>query len=125
MKPLTLSLQDDTFSNLKIGFDSILKQTIADMKEKNGDTADITLKLKITFEKKEIIGQDGTPEDVIVPRFEHKISSAIQVKNSIDGALIGDYSLQWDNEKFAFVLKKIKKVDDGQITFDDDDESEE
>ena len=109
-----LSINNDTFWELKNDFDSILMKTLSNMEEKNAPNATISLKLGIALER-ETIKDVSHPEGkvVVVPSFKHEISSVMQIKSKVSGALDGDNQLVYDSEKDEYVLKPI---DDGQMS---------
>lgn len=114
---IPLSLNGDTFQNLKENFDTVLARTVGNMEMKGADEATITLKLLIST-KKENIGTPDNPEEATIPTFKHDISSVMQVKDKVSGTLAGNYALVWDDEEKKYVMKKIT---DGQLSMFDDD----
>lgn len=50
------------------------------------------------------------------PRFDHKISSVMQIKNEESGSLKGEYELVWDDDLQDWIMKPI---DNGQQTIFD------
>lgn len=116
---MQLTLKGDTFLALQDDFDAILNRTIGNMEMKSADEATLTLKLKITLEKRSArsfsSGFDSARE-IIKPAFAHEISSVMQVKDKKSGALTGDYELMWDEMEGKYVMRCI---DDGQVSMDD------
>jgi len=67
--------------------------------------------LKISFEKGEqsdiqIDDLDGKRE-VIIPRFDHKVSSVLQIKDEASGTLGGGYKLVFDKVRREYVMREI------------------
>lgn len=119
-KELLLSMSDDTFAAMKADFDSVLNGTIGNMEDKDADIAEITLKLKITLAEaettdEEVVNYEATRE-IIKPKFEHKISSVMQVKDSRSGKLEGDYELVYDRQTGRY---KLRELTNGQTSFFD------
>lgn len=110
-KDMILSLNADTFQNLKSDFDTILNRTIGNMTMKGADDATITLKLGVSLEKETVSTTDGIKE-VTKPTFKHDISSVMQVKDKMTGQFKGEYGMVWDENEERWVLRKI---DNGQM----------
>lgn len=110
-KDMILSLNADTFQNLKSDFDTILNRTIGNMTMKGADDATITLKLGVSLEKETVSTTEGIKE-VTKPTFKHDISSVMQVKDKMTGQFKGEYGMVWDENEERWVLRKI---DNGQM----------
>lgn len=120
-KEYALTLDSDAFNSLKTDFNQILRRTLSTMLQKEGEKAELKMSLKITL-------TEGTAPDlderkyeaergVIIPKFEHKISSVMQYKDEKSGFVGGaEYELVWDKEKSDYVMRPIK---DAQITLFD------
>lgn len=123
-KEYALTLDSDAFNSLKTDFNQILRRTLSTMLQKEGEKAELKMSLKITL-------TEGTApdleerkyeaeRDVIIPKFEHKISSVMQYKDEKSGFVGGaEYELVWDKEKSDYVMRPIK---DAQITLFDEPE---
>ncbi|EDS09904.1 hypothetical protein [Anaerotruncus colihominis] len=122
-KELLLSMSDDTFAAMKMDFDSVLNDTITNMEDKKADLAEITLKLKITLAEAETTDEEvvnyEAMREIIKPKFEHKISSVMQVKDSRSGKLEGDYELVYDREAGCY---KLRELTHGQTSLFDQNE---
>lgn len=118
-KDMILSLNADTFQNLKSDFDTILNRTIGNMTMKGADDATITLKLGVSLEKETVSTTEGIKE-VTKPTFKHDISSVMQVKDKMTGQFKGEYGMVWDENEERWVLRKI---DNGQMDLFDYEES--
>ena len=110
-KEFLLSMSDDTFAAMKADFDSVLNGTITNMEDKDAEIAEITLKLKITLVEaetadEEVVNYEATRE-IIKPKFEHKISSVMQVKDSRSGKLDGDCELVYDRAAGRYKLREL------------------
>lgn len=110
---MTLSLTSDTFSALKTDFDLVLRRLLKTMELKGADHGEITLKMKVDFK------HEG---EIIKPAFEHKVTSAMQIKDELNGELCDDLIMVWDEATNNFVLQK---VEDPQLSLFDDEQQEE
>lgn len=117
---LTLNINSSVFDSMKNDFNSVLKKTLANMRSKQGEAAEISLKLKITLEEDnvpDLYSEDGNGRrDIVKPIFNHKVSSVMQIKEEESGSMKGNYELVYDKEKDDFIMRPI---DDGQVTFAD------
>lgn len=107
---MELTLEGIAFNGLKSDFNTMLRKTLNKMCQKESEQAEISVKVKISFEKIEDMG-------IIKPKFDHKVSSAIQIKDEVSGCLKGDYMLAWDSSKNEYVMKPIK---DKQVSIFDE-----
>lgn len=117
---LTLNINSSVFDSMKNDFNSVLKKTLGNMRSKQGEAAEISLKLKITLEEDnvpDLYSEDGNGRrDIVKPIFNHKVSSVMQIKEEESGSMKGNYELVYDKEKDDFIMRPI---DDGQVTFSD------
>jgi len=119
-KEFELTLNDDTFNTLKADFDGILKKTLFNMQKKDSDVAEIRISLKISFDKEmvpdaSVNNMDGQRE-VVIPKFDHKVSSVLQIKDELSGTLSGKYELEYNKARKNFVMREIISP---QTTLDD------
>ncbi|MBR3973045.1 MAG: hypothetical protein IKJ99_03725 [Oscillospiraceae bacterium] len=114
---LILSLNEDTFSNLKKDFDSILNRTIGNMEMKGATDATITLKLTVSLDKRSMTVGDSIQE-FNRPTFKHEVNSVMQIKDKATGQLGGEYAMVWDPDEERFVLRQFTG---GQTSMFDDD----
>lgn len=119
---LKLNINSNAFENLKADFDKVLRRTLGNMQIKESDEATLTLKLSIKLTDMEVPDFDAAYPNAMrkihKPRFDHKVSSVMQIKTEESGHLKGEYELVWDEEAQDFVMKPI---DDGQRTLFDED----
>ena len=117
---LVLTLDSTAFSKLKEDFNSILKKTLGNMQVKDSREATLTLKLNISLTDAEApdfsVPYENAMRNIKKPRFDHKISSVMQIKNEESGSLKGEYELIWDEELGDWIMKPI---DNGQCTIFD------
>ena len=100
VKPL--SMESDTFADLKKDMTSALNTMVETMQECGVDKAAMTVKLVVTLEDKEL--DEGKSKTC--PKIEHRVSYITQVKNEKKGELAGDYTLEGDG-KGGFVLRVL------------------
>ena len=87
-KPITM--ESDTFAAMKQDMTVSLNRLLKNMQEYGSDKAALTVKLTVTLEDQELDnGEQGT-----VPKFEHKVSSTVQIKDETEGELDGNYILE-------------------------------
>ena len=102
VKPITM--ESDTFSQMKLDMTTTLNRLLRNMQEYGSDKAALTLKLTVTLEDQELDnGEQGT-----VPKFEHKVSSTVQIKDETEGELGGQYVLE-DDGNGGHVLKPLSQ----------------
>lgn len=89
----------------------MLQNVLKNMREKENDQAELNIKLNINFEKDYTLfkTKDGTMEqrETIKPKFDHKVSSILKIKEEQSGTLIGDYELVFDAGSGEFVMRDI------------------
>lgn len=81
---LSLSLSGDAFSALRSDFDQVLRSTLAGMIDTDQDTAEVSMKVKITLTEDSapdysVAGGQHTRE-ITKPKFEHTVTAVIQRK---------------------------------------------
>ena len=114
-KTWDLNLNGDTFNALKNDFNQVLRKTLTNMESKGSELAELTVKLKISL-KKEEHPCEGFHREIMTPKFDHKVSSVMQIKDEITGSLSGNYELVWDSERGEYVMREVH---DGQMQFVD------
>lgn len=105
-KAYELTLESDAFNALKSDFNMLLRKTLSTMIQKEGEKAELKLSLKITLTQGETRDLDEVryeaQREVILPKFEHKISTVMQYKDEKSGFVGGaEYELVWDRAKGA------------------------
>jgi hypothetical protein len=129
-KKYTLTLDSDAFNSLKSDFNQILRSTLNNMIQKEGEKAEVKISLKIT------LTQSTAPDleehryeaerEVIVPKFEHKVTSVMQYKDEKSGITGGaEYELVWDKDAMAYVMRPIKNAQMDLFEYADLNEDEE
>lgn len=118
MKENALNMNSDVFESLINDFNGVLKKTLGNMRSKQSEVAEITLKLKITLEEEEVADSysENGRRDVVKPTFAHKVGSVMQIKEETSGTAKGNYEIVYDEETKEYI---IRPIDDGQVTFAD------
>ena len=119
---LPMSLKSETFNSLCSDFDDVLRSTLRGMVETEQDTAEISVKVKISLTESSapdfsVAGGQQTRE-ITKPKFDHTVSAVIQRKEKKTGTLAGEYELVWDADSGRYVMRPI---DNGQINLFDED----
>jgi hypothetical protein len=109
---LQLSIHGDTFNAFKTDFDSVLRALIGMMISKGSENAKITAKFNVSLAKDTAPDTQVTEyeamRDVVLPKIEHKITSAISIKDEREGYIGGgNYELVFDDDE-GWVLRPIK-----------------
>ena len=108
---LELTLNSSTFAALKADFDQVLKNTLRNMQEKDSEAAEVKVSLKISFVKDEKsyiqIADLDDRREIIIPKFDHKVSSVLQIKDEASGTLGGEFALVYDDVREDYVMREI------------------
>ena len=108
-RTVALSIDNDTFSEMKKDFDSILRGTIRNMELRSTSAATITMKLDITLVKTYVEGEDGEERHAVIrPLFDHDISSVMQVRDKKKGTMTAERELLWDDYTKEYVLRELE-----------------
>ena len=110
-KQYELTLNSETFAALKADFDLVLKKTLSNMQKKGSDSAEVKVSLKIALSKTEdsnikVNDLDGMRE-VLIPRFDHKVASVLQIKDEASGTLGGNFELVFDENRKSWIMREI------------------
>ena len=119
---LQLTLESDTFRDMKKDFDGQLQKLLQKMKNRNMNEGKITLSVDVTLEEKEIPVFDGTDDvsqEIQMPKFEHKVTTEVKEKSEVKGALNSEMKLVWDDDTKTYVMAYINNTTQRSI-FDDD-----
>lgn len=106
-----LTLNGDTFNVLKSDFNQVLRKTISNMERKGSELAELSVKVKISLKKDQApdfpINGTEMRRDIVIPKFDHKVSSVMQIKDEVTGTLGGNYELVWDADRGEYVMREI------------------
>ena len=105
---LEIKLESEIFEDARFKFNKTLQALLMQMRESKSEEGSITLKIDVRNYKQEITGADYHPREVEVPVFGYKVSSAVNVKNSINGIKSPEMELVYDEHDDEFTLQPIK-----------------
>ena len=105
---MELSINGEAFDDMRSDYDQSLQRLVKRMIEKGITVGEMNAKTKI------FIGKDG---EIIKPRFEHKIGSAMQIKSEASSEFEGDVELFEDNETGKIIMRPRE---DPQMTIFDE-----
>lgn len=106
----TFSIESPYFAQLRADLDAMLQQVVTQLLSKDSDEASVTLKLSIGLAHM----SDVLERAVILPVVEHKISTAITVKDEVKGRSNGDCELIFDAAAERYLLRGLPH--DEQLT---------
>lgn len=119
-----LSIQSDSFDALRADFDHVLKKTLFNMREQRSPTARISLKLDIELTKDMVddvnSAEPGKKRWIDRPRFEHKVSSVMQIKSEQTGEFDEAYELVYDESKMRYLMVPITDAQTSLFTEGED-----
>ena len=122
-----VNLDSKVFSSMKESFNTVLKSTIMSMEKFKSKQAKITVTLGIDLVDSHV--QDTSrpqyyaERDVIIPTFQHKVTSSIPIKDEIKGKTGGiGYELVYDRDTRSYYMVSTK--DANQISLFDEDPDE-
>ena len=119
-----LNIDSKVFSAMKEAFNATLKNTIMSMEKFNSKQAKITVTLGIDLADSHV--QDTSrpqyyaERDVIIPTFQHKVTSSIPIKDEIKGKTGGvGYELIYDRDTRSYYMVSTKDANQTSM-FDED-----
>jgi len=104
------SIESPYFAQLRADLDAMLQKVVTQLLSKDSDEASVTLKLAIGLAHT----SDVLERAVILPVVEHKISTAITVKDEVKGRSNGDCELIFDAAAERYLLRGLPH--DEQLT---------
>ena len=112
MKVETLHIDDETFRKMRIDADQVLQKLLKNMAEKGSLDGKITINIDISFTEETVQNKDSNIEGDIrvvhTPKFQHKVSSVLQIKNEQKGDMNCDgMEMVYDELKKEYVLRPI------------------
>lgn len=118
-----LVIEDVTFEEARMNFNRILQRLFKNMVDSDSTEGSITLKIDVSLESEYIPNYDpdieGESRKIQKPKFKHKVSSNITVKDELTGNKNPEMQLVWDDELQMYVLAYITGTDQRTI-FDKD-----
>lgn len=104
---MTVSMDSETLSGLKGDIDNMINRTLRTMHSSQNGEAVISVKLKISLEKR-AVDNEKVYREAVCPKFEHDIQSVVQTKDKISGATQGDYELVYDPKLDRWVMRDMR-----------------
>lgn len=118
-----LNIESDTFSTMKRDWDFVLQRLLGNMQEKGATEGSITLKVDVSFTKEFIPNYDpdikGESREISKPKFTHKVTSAVQIKDEKKGNLDSEMELVFDEDTGEYVMRPVANTEQRTI-FDKD-----
>jgi len=118
-----LVIEADTFEKLRRDTNIVLQKALGTMKDKGSMDGKVSIALDIKLVREFIPNYDpdieGETREILKPKFEHKVSSAINIKNEEKGSTNPEMAMVWDEDKQEYVLTYVNNTDQRTI-FDTD-----
>lgn len=118
-----LRIEADTFDRLRRDADIVLQRALGTMKEKESMEGKVTITIDIKLVPEFIPNFDpavqGETRKILKPKFDHKVMSAINIKNEEKGSVNPEMAMVWDEDKQEYVLTYVNNTDQRSI-FDSD-----
>lgn len=118
-----LVIEDVTFEEARMNFNRVLQRLFKNMVDSDSTDGSITLKIDVSLENEYIPNYDpdieGEGRRIQKPKFKHKVSSNITVKDELTGNKNPEMQLVWDEGRQMYVLAYITGTDQRTI-FDKD-----
>ena len=118
-----LVIEDVTFDEARMNFNRVLQRLFKNMVDSDSTDGSITLKIDVSLENEYIPNYDpdieGESRRIQKPKFKHKVSSNITVKDELTGNKNPEMQLVWDEGRQMYVLAYITGTDQRTI-FDKD-----
>lgn len=110
MDNTNITIESGLFTELRSAFNGVLERTLASMREKNTDEAEMTIKVNIALEDlPEFYDfEDDTTKQVLLPQFKHKVSSIMKIKDETSGRNEGGFIIEFDKESGEFHLSHLE-----------------
>lgn len=118
-----LNFESDTFSDMKRDMNFVLQRLLGNMQEKGATEGSMTLKVEISLTEEYISNYDpeleGESRKISKPKFKHKVTSAVQIKDEKSGKLDTEMELHFDEEAGEYVMQPVANTEQRTI-FDKD-----
>lgn len=118
-----LNFESDTFSDMKRDMNFVLQRLLGNMQEKGATEGSMTLKVDISLANEYIPNYDpeveGESRKISKPKFKHKVTSAVQIKDEKSGNLDTEMELTFDEESGEYVMQPVANTEQRTI-FDKD-----
>ena len=118
-----LVLEDSTFEEARQNFNRVLQRLLKNMIDSGSLEGAINLKIDVSLVQEYIPNYDpeveGESRKIQKPKFKHKVTSSITVKDELSGNKNPEMELVWDEQMQMYVLDYISETDHRTI-FDKD-----
>lgn len=118
-----LRIEADVFEKLRRDADIVLQRALGTMKEKESMEGKVTISIDIKLVSEFIPNYDmeipGETRKILKPKFDHKVTSAINIKNEEKDSVNPEMAMVWDEEKQEYVLTYVNNTEQRSI-FDSD-----
>ena len=118
-----LRIEGETFDQLRSNVNVVLQRALGTMKDKMSAEGKVTIGIDIKMAREVIPNYDpAIPEEtreILKPRFEHKVTSAISIKAEEKGTVNPEMAMVWDEEKQEYVLTYVNNTEQRSM-FDTD-----
>lgn len=118
-----LVLEDSTFEEARQNFNRVLQRLLKNMIDSGSLEGAINLKIDVSLVQEYIPNYDpeveGESRKIQKPKFKHKVTSSITVKDELSGNKNPEMELVWDEQMQMYVLAYISETDQRTI-FDKD-----
>lgn len=120
---MQLNFESETFASVKRDMDFVLQRLLGNMQQKGASDGSMTVKIEVSFDKEFIPNYDpdieGESREIAKPKFKHKVTSAVQIKDEKSGNLDTEMELVFDEDSGEYVMKPIANTQQRSI-FDSD-----
>lgn len=101
----SLQIEDSVFDNMRADSNLVLKALIKNMVEKGSPQGSLTIKIDINLNQEHLMG-DGDLRTILVPNFQHKVNSVMQIKGEMKGSMLFEnMELVYDEDLKEYVLR--------------------
>lgn len=118
----SINMSSETLASLKADMDDMIAKTLDSMHVAHCGEATISVKLKISLEKVPVTNEKEYRE-ALRPKFDHTVTTSVQIKDQKKGTTSGDYEMYHDPSTGKWCMKDIKSqisMFEEPIDMDDD-----
>ena len=118
----SINMSSETMASLKADMDDMITKTLDSMQVAHCGEATISVKLKISLEKVPVTNEKEY-RDALRPKFDHTVTTSVQIKDQKKGTTSGDYEMYRDPDSGKWCMKDIKSqisMFEEPIDMDDD-----
>ena len=104
-----ITLGGEIFDEVRAEFDVYLQKLFQKMNQNKMNEGTITLKVNVNMTDDFVMDEDGNHKRIEKPIFKHKITTDVQVKDSIDGKKDTGMQIIYDEDLKRYVLKYVSR----------------